>query len=383
MEIQEDRISILPDVLLHQILLLIDLKQAVQTCVLSKRWRHLWATLAILDFDFRRHAIRSGVDLSWSHHHEEHMPRFMNFANQIISCRDINSSISNFRLSSSNFTSTNASFVEKWVDYVINHNVQELDIDAYHSPKPLKFPQSLFVCKSLQVLKLRHYFDSMIIPKPFSLPNLKILHLDRFPFRDNDPFSFSKDPFSGFPNLEELILRRSEVSGLIISAPKLRILELSFRGYNPEFSSEVKMEKIWTPMLNSFKFEGQVSLVCPIGELPCLEEVYFDLYPILESPYTDSVKQKMPLNLTRMLQQLGNAKSVTLTLSTIEVLGMDSRLLEQNPSPFPIMKHLKVTERDHIIDLPQNVMNYMTKGVYNLMVEYHIIGFCSLEILFH
>lgn len=367
MPIQEDRISILPDVLLHQILGLIDLKEAVQTSVLSKRWRHLWSTLPILDFDFRRHAIHSGVELSWSHHHEEHMPRFMNFVNQIISCRDISSSISSFRLSSSNFTAITASFAEKWVEYAIDHDVEELDIDAYHIPAPLKLPRALFACKSLQVLKLNHYFDSMVIPKSFSLPTLKILHLDRFPFRDDDPFSFPKEPFSSFPNLEELILRRCEVSGLIISAPKLRILELSFHGYMPQFSTEVEMEKISTSRLNSFRFEGQVSLVCPMGELPCLKEIYFDLDPILESPYTDFVQQKMPQNLIRMLQQLGNAKSVILTLPTIEVLSMDSRLLEQSPSPFPNIKNLKVTRTDGIIDLmsilPQNVMNYLAKGM--------------------
>lgn len=52
MAIQEDRISILPDVLLHQIPVLIDLKEVVQTSILSKRWRHLWATLPIPNFDF-------------------------------------------------------------------------------------------------------------------------------------------------------------------------------------------------------------------------------------------------------------------------------------------------------------------------------------------
>jgi hypothetical protein len=37
-----DRLSALPDSLLHAIMSLLKARQAVQTCVLSTRWRHLW-----------------------------------------------------------------------------------------------------------------------------------------------------------------------------------------------------------------------------------------------------------------------------------------------------------------------------------------------------
>ncbi|WVZ50628.1 hypothetical protein U9M48_001866 [Paspalum notatum var. saurae] len=47
-----DRLSALPDCLLHVIMSSMKARQAVQTCVLSKRWRHLWRFVPGLDIDF-------------------------------------------------------------------------------------------------------------------------------------------------------------------------------------------------------------------------------------------------------------------------------------------------------------------------------------------
>uniref|UniRef100_A0A0D9W320 F-box domain-containing protein n=1 Tax=Leersia perrieri TaxID=77586 RepID=A0A0D9W320_9ORYZ len=46
-----DRLSELPDCLLHIILSFMKARQVVQTCVLSKRWEHLWRTVPCLDVD--------------------------------------------------------------------------------------------------------------------------------------------------------------------------------------------------------------------------------------------------------------------------------------------------------------------------------------------
>ncbi|CAO2149561.1 unnamed protein product [Urochloa humidicola] len=47
-----DRLSALPDCLLHIIMSFLKARQAVQTCVLSTRWRHLWRSVPCLDIDF-------------------------------------------------------------------------------------------------------------------------------------------------------------------------------------------------------------------------------------------------------------------------------------------------------------------------------------------
>ncbi|CAN6251591.1 unnamed protein product [Urochloa humidicola] len=48
-----DRLSDLPDVILHTILSSLKARQVVQTSVLSKRWRHLWRSVPCLDIDER------------------------------------------------------------------------------------------------------------------------------------------------------------------------------------------------------------------------------------------------------------------------------------------------------------------------------------------
>ncbi|KAF6171078.1 hypothetical protein GIB67_010946 [Kingdonia uniflora] len=40
-----DRISNLPDVVLHRIISLLPIKEAVATCVLSTQWKYLWISI--------------------------------------------------------------------------------------------------------------------------------------------------------------------------------------------------------------------------------------------------------------------------------------------------------------------------------------------------
>jgi hypothetical protein len=60
-----DRLSALPDSLLHTIMSFLKARQAVQTCVLATRWRHLWRSVPCLDVDhdeFCRTAAASSKD---------------------------------------------------------------------------------------------------------------------------------------------------------------------------------------------------------------------------------------------------------------------------------------------------------------------------------
>lgn len=62
-----DRLSALPDCLLHAIMSSLKARQAVQTCVLSTRWRHLWRSVPCLDVDldeFRTTAPRAAAAAS-------------------------------------------------------------------------------------------------------------------------------------------------------------------------------------------------------------------------------------------------------------------------------------------------------------------------------
>ncbi|CAM0958875.1 unnamed protein product [Alopecurus aequalis] len=47
----KDRLTALPDALIHTIMSFLKAHQVVQTCVLAKRWRHLWRSVPFLDID--------------------------------------------------------------------------------------------------------------------------------------------------------------------------------------------------------------------------------------------------------------------------------------------------------------------------------------------
>nr|GFA92774.1 F-box domain, cyclin-like protein [Tanacetum cinerariifolium] len=49
----EDRISNLPDDIIHRILSFLDIKHAIQTSQLSRRWKHVWTSMQHLSFNSR------------------------------------------------------------------------------------------------------------------------------------------------------------------------------------------------------------------------------------------------------------------------------------------------------------------------------------------
>nr|CAB3491960.1 unnamed protein product [Digitaria exilis] len=61
-----DRLSALPDSLLHTIMSYLKARQAVQTCLLSTRWRHLWHSMPCLDVDHDE--FRTAASAPSNHH---------------------------------------------------------------------------------------------------------------------------------------------------------------------------------------------------------------------------------------------------------------------------------------------------------------------------
>ncbi|KAK9011600.1 hypothetical protein V6N11_044446 [Hibiscus sabdariffa] len=49
---EQDRMSALPDAVLHQILSLLPTKHSIQTSILSKRWIHLWKFTPAIDIPY-------------------------------------------------------------------------------------------------------------------------------------------------------------------------------------------------------------------------------------------------------------------------------------------------------------------------------------------
>lgn len=116
-----------------------------------------------------------------------------------------------------------------------------------------------------------------------------------------------------------MYLQQCRISGLIILAPKLKVLEISSHDINDYLIclGAHDVDGIWTLRLTSFRYESYLPLDCSNLELPLVEEVYLNISPHVL--FSRRVDRKMFLDSVGMLQQLGNAMFVTLSLDTLEV----------------------------------------------------------------
>ncbi|KAK1361471.1 hypothetical protein POM88_045945 [Heracleum sosnowskyi] len=126
----KDRISKLPDDLIHRVMSLLDTRLAVQTSVLSKRWKYLWTTLPFLSFN------------GYNEHYKEELRKFIysKFISHVFSNRNHNSRILNLELCPSN--GLNLRFVKNLL------NLETLCLES------CTFPQNVWLLSALLTLEL-------------------------------------------------------------------------------------------------------------------------------------------------------------------------------------------------------------------------------------
>lgn len=207
----KDRISGLPNAVLCHILSSLQTKHAVRTGILSKRWKNIWVSVPNLNFndrDFKDSAT------------------FFTFVERVLCFRD-SSHIQKCHLHCSR--DEDHSRIYGWMLTAIRRNVVELDLRVEpHGGQIFELPKSLFVCKTLTVLKLMSPFITNT-PASGCFPNLKCLlvtvHLPQY----ND--SMLK-LFTKCPVLEELTIQGCLQADIVLNvniwAPRLKILRLNF-----------------------------------------------------------------------------------------------------------------------------------------------------------
>ncbi|XP_026460735.1 F-box/LRR-repeat protein At4g14103-like isoform X1 [Papaver somniferum] len=202
----EDRISELPDALIHHIFSFLDMKYVVQTSVLSRRWRYLWSslrTIEVVDIPF----IKAGDA------YEVTFNRFINFVDRLLLLRE-----------SSDIQSLNlvwltvklhldvigrydiASRISTWIMAAVKHNIQELRLLIF-ACEIIKLPDCLFTCKSLTKFVfcgagVEH--TGFLLPDTMHFPHLRYLALSGVTLADENTL-ISKF-FSSCPVLESLLL---------------------------------------------------------------------------------------------------------------------------------------------------------------------------------
>ena len=212
-----DRISDLPDSLIFHIISFLPTKHAVATSILSTRWKQLWTMVPILDFGDK------------------------DFVFRVLSLRKP-FPVKKFRLVLHH--SFDRSHVRTWVDYAIEHGVQELhllvkrnitcELPQSHSlfnfdllvkrNSTCELPHSLCSCGSLEVLELSGKIV-LDCPPSVQLPNLKHLYLKKIKYANDDSFHRL---LIGSPNLLRLhvLNRPCNNVNFILNNPTLEYLDI-------------------------------------------------------------------------------------------------------------------------------------------------------------
>ncbi|GLT95111.1 hypothetical protein SLE2022_128130 [Rubroshorea leprosula] len=360
---QMDRLSDLPDCLIHHILSFMDAKYAVQTCILSKRWVRIWTQLQVVKID------------------SKFFNRVVNFRNFICQVLD--------RCETSNVLAVSIcsrrnnlgwALVDKIISFAVSHSIQELDLSLKYSIGDV---QSVFRCQSLRVLKLDS-ICALPLPNSISLASLKTLILCGVRLRsENNCF----DLFSSCLDLQNLVLDGVSltISDIFnISAPALVDLTMSniifYIAKNaklPYFAS-IKERKvvITAPRLASFSFTCYSPVSLSMDNSPLLENVNLSIF---RDDLLLTREEGSFMFVIDMLRQLGNARSLTVSLGLVKFLSEHSRLLEEQPCPFSKLESLKVVKggkgrqrckkvvkggkgRQSHKKVPPNVLNFLVQG---------------------
>ncbi|KAM7462539.1 hypothetical protein LguiA_030660 [Lonicera macranthoides] len=311
----KDRLSELPDAILIHILSFLDTKYAVQTSSLSKRWINLWISVTNLNFNsssFRK------------------LNTFQRFIVNVLKRRDNSISLNGFAFDCRGILTFMC--FEKAFNYTTINGVKHLKVcigrmGFYNIPIFKISPVSLW---SLDIKATRQSRD---VQTQFCFAQLQSLSLDGIAFDGSDLFSKCT-------NLVELSAVNSDVNysnKLIISAPQLERLNLSFR----KFRSQISEMVLSLPKLILFNFKAPNPLVLQTDELVRLKNVTIDVDS--DCAQWDIEKEKeYSRTAMNMMQKLHNAENVSLSASTFELLYVTTGPMENPPLPFGNLKRLKI-----------------------------------------
>ncbi|KAL5711450.1 hypothetical protein ACHQM5_021905 [Ranunculus cassubicifolius] len=210
-----DRISGLPDSLLHYILSFLPTKYAVRSSVLSTKWRHLWTS--IHNFDFVEGTF-------WSEDHSK--DKFSDFVDRVLHATDV-SNIHKFVLEIWN---SNVANLNEWMSNIVRRKVQEINI-TYVGYHPRSIPSCRWPsgCESLRILKLSELPCDIANLPSICFPSLKVLHLVTIRFVRHLQSTTETDFSLSCPVLEDCMLYSCSwyrIKTVNINAPKLLKLKI-------------------------------------------------------------------------------------------------------------------------------------------------------------
>ncbi|XP_078161926.1 putative F-box/LRR-repeat protein At3g18150 [Carex rostrata] len=225
-ELARDIISGLPDPLLTHILSFIPIEEAVRTCILSKRWIKVWASLPTLVFDNYKSQYRGPMK-----ENEHREAKFLRFLDGFMFNRET-ITLDTFKL-----TFYKIPFIYEWNTHILvcrficcavkcRPRILSIHIETGTF---FNLPDSVFTCTSIEemllCLETTYIFDRDVLKlRLISLPFLKNLELGYMVLNDG----IMRMLISGCPVLEELALYYCWFELNMISSNVLNKLEIIY-----------------------------------------------------------------------------------------------------------------------------------------------------------
>lgn len=343
----QDRLSDLPDCVLLRILSSLNTKHAVQTCILSTRWKNLWKHLP---------------SLALSSSHFRRVKGFAKFVSRVLSLR--NDSTSLHTVDFWRFGSVEPYLLKRIVKYAVSHNVQQLDITVAGNMK--YFPPNFFSCRTLTSLSLnlsnchRIIYERKLFPNSLNLPALLTLSLKSFVFCvGNDG---RVEPFSALKSLKCLIIDKCEVQdagNLCISITTLVKLTILMHHNDSKITFGIELSP---PSLCSFDLRGIPfpKLHGSKCNLSSIKHVKIDADMAPRSGDTHLV-------LLDWLVELVNIESLTVSSWTLEVLSLVPDLLKMKLPSLINLKSLKITKYPPI---PDGMVDFLLQNSPSAKVDF-------------
>ncbi|KAK2437083.1 F-box/LRR-repeat protein [Trifolium repens] len=317
-EISEDKLSNLPNCILVHILSFLNTKDAVRTCILSKRWKHIWKYIPTLTLHYSNFSTLKSFD---------------KFVSSVLCLRD--NSLVLHAIDFHRNSSIASSLLIRVAFYVLLHNFKLLRLGIDVKGDIGHIMPCISACQTLTSLKLsispkgRYNFGRTLFPKSLNFPALTFLHLGNFAFCAGDDGRI--EPFSLFNKLNSLIIDNCTVKDAqIMCISSETLISLTMRNH----SFDVYQIELSAPSLCTFSFMGTPYQKFRGRSLSSVKQVNIDAEMLAN--YSEP-----PLVLLSWLSDVANINSLTVSASTLQVLSFVPGFFKDKLLPSSFIRSLK------------------------------------------
>ncbi|KAF5203779.1 F-box/LRR-repeat protein [Thalictrum thalictroides] len=320
----EDRISSLPDEIIHHIFSFMDMRDVVRTSILSNRWKTLWLSTSNLNFSFSLCSVCKEWDVvmlfdSQCDSCKKTRKSSMDFVDRVLMFRE-SCNIDKFNLFCT-LEKLDGARLHTWVLAALKRNAQSLILQLYGCFIPIELPSKLFTSNST-VLKL--LLNNSSGAPPAKLPN-SICTSSRIKDLELKGVSFPNANADGelilsCPVLENLCITECQLNNIKIfkiSTPLLESLECAYLYTRHYHSCQVNT---CTPNLKRIMVKARSFGVNSMLDY-CLENLTSLASAEVSFDSIDAPKKVWSKWLMKVLSGVHNVESLKLTDRSFQLLA--------------------------------------------------------------